>query len=95
MSASKINRPTSPAWLIAIRSSRSTRTVKAFLSNGMDQQGALRVTQKNRRGLFFPTLPSKLDQKRVWRPAFTCGHIMKTSVRFLSDVSTSQLTAEK
>jgi hypothetical protein len=40
MSASKTTRPTSPAWLIAIRPSRSTRTVRAFLSNGVDQQEA-------------------------------------------------------
>ena len=38
MSASKTNRSTTPAWLIAIRPSGSTRTVEAFLSNGTDQQ---------------------------------------------------------
>jgi hypothetical protein len=38
MSASKTNGSITPAWLIAIRPTRSTRTVRGILSNGMDQQ---------------------------------------------------------
>jgi hypothetical protein len=40
MSASKTNGSTNPAWLIAIQPPRPIRAVRAFLSNGMDQQEA-------------------------------------------------------
>ena len=40
MSASKSNGSPSPAWLIAIRFSPSTRTVRGISLNGIDQQEA-------------------------------------------------------
>jgi hypothetical protein len=40
MSASETNGSTTPAWLIAIRPSRSTRTVRGISLNGVNQQEA-------------------------------------------------------
>jgi hypothetical protein len=38
MSTSKINKPTSPAWLIAIDPHGRQERSEAFFSNGMDQR---------------------------------------------------------